>query len=57
MASTQLLQRNPNGDNHFFTDEEKAQFEKDPEYYRAFRKELEVELNVSPSIHSLISFI
>ncbi|KZT37069.1 FAD/NAD(P)-binding domain-containing protein [Sistotremastrum suecicum HHB10207 ss-3] len=48
MASAQLLQRNPNGDNHTFTEEEKARFVNDPEYYRAFRKELEVELN---SVH------
>lgn len=46
-ASKFLLERQPDGANHFFTPEEIKQFRDDPDYYYAWRKELESELNVS----------
>jgi len=47
-ASKFLLERQPDGANHLFTEEEINQFKDDPEYYFNWRKELESELN---SVH------
>jgi hypothetical protein len=45
-ASKFLLERQPDGSNHRFTEAEIKQFEDDPEFYFDWRKELDSELNV-----------
>ncbi|KAF8583198.1 FAD/NAD(P)-binding domain-containing protein [Ramaria rubella] len=48
-AASEIQARSPGADNHYFTEEEKREFE-DEEYYSNFRRKLEDELN---SIHGV----
>ncbi|BFZ63518.1 hypothetical protein YB2330_004641 [Saitoella coloradoensis] len=49
-AGEEAVRRNPTGQNYEFTKEEREKFIKNPEYYHAFRKDLERELNLAHAV-------